>query len=110
VLHVTGGVGVEAHEFFGHYAAMLGRGMRSLPSVAAAVLTAPVDAVSRSLGWHPPLPTRALEYLTHPGTYSVDKAARLVGWTPRIDLDAGMARTRDWLVDTGLVPAPAPPD
>lgn len=105
VFHITGGVGVEAAEFFGHYAAMLGRGMRSLPSVAAAVLTAPVDAVSRTLGWHPPLPTRALEYLTHPGTYSIEKAAKILGWRPRVSLDEGMALTREWLVDTGLVPA-----
>lgn len=104
VFHVTGGVGVEASDFFGRYAAMLGRGMRSLPSVAAAVLTAPVDAVSRTLGWHPPLPTRALEYLTHPGTYAIDKAAEVLGWRPRVSLDEGMARTREWLVDTGLVP------
>src|SRR5690606_12660396 len=90
VLHITGGIGVPAHEFFGRYAELLGRPLRSLPALAAAAITAPVDAVSRSLGRHPSFPPRAIEYMTHPGTYSIAKAAELLGWEPKIDLDEGM--------------------
>jgi 2-alkyl-3-oxoalkanoate reductase len=103
VFHITGGLGVAAHEFFGHYADMLGKSLRSLPGVALRTLTGPVDAVSRSLGWHPPLSSRAIEYMAHPGTYSIAKAQQLLGWSPKVDLDEGMQRTYTWLVDTGLV-------
>jgi 2-alkyl-3-oxoalkanoate reductase len=105
VFHITGGAGVPAHEFFGAYAAMLGRGLRALPSAALRTITMPVDIVSRSLGWQPPFSARAIEYVTHPGTYSIAKAEQQLGWTPRVDLAEGMARTRAWLEDTGLVPA-----
>jgi 2-alkyl-3-oxoalkanoate reductase len=103
IFHITGGEGVTAKEFFGHYAAMLGKGMRSLPSLAARGLTVPVDIVSRGLGWQPPFSTRAVEYITHPGTYSIAKAQQLLGWEPRVSLEEGMLRTRTWLEETGLV-------
>jgi nucleoside-diphosphate-sugar epimerase len=105
VFHVTGGHGVEAAEFYGHYARMLGRPLRSLPSAAAVALTAPIETVSRNLGFAPPFSPRTLEYVTHPGTYAIGRIARAVGWRPRVSLEEGMARTRLWLVETGLVPA-----
>jgi 2-alkyl-3-oxoalkanoate reductase len=104
VFHITGGEGVTAREFFGRYADALGKSLRSLPSVAASVLTAPVDLVWRSLGWQPPVSPRSVEYVTHPGTYSIAKAQQLLGWSPRIDLDEGMTRTFVWLEETGLLP------
>jgi 2-alkyl-3-oxoalkanoate reductase len=103
VFHITGGEGVTAREFFGHYAQMLGKPMRSLPGFAAKGLTAPIDLVSRGLGWQPPFSLRAIEYITHPGTYSIAKAQQVLGWEPRISLDDGMRRTRTWLEETGLV-------
>lgn len=106
VFHVTGGEGVEAREFFGHYARMLGRPLRSLPSTAATALTAPIERVVRNLGFAPPFTPRTLEYVTHPGTYAIGKIARTVGWTPRVALADGMLRTHHWLVEAGLVPPP----
>jgi 2-alkyl-3-oxoalkanoate reductase len=104
VFHITGGEAVTAREFFGHYARMLDKPLRSLPAAAARAITAPVDLVSRNLGWQPPIHPRAVEYLIHPGTYSIAKAERVLGWTPKVPLDEGMARTRAWLLETGLVP------
>lgn len=103
IFHLTGGEGVTAREFFGWYAEMLGKSMRSLPSLAAKGLTAPVDLVSRSLGWQPPFSPRAVEYITHPGTYSIAKAKQVLSWEPTVDLEEGMARTRTWLEESGLV-------
>jgi 2-alkyl-3-oxoalkanoate reductase len=103
VLHITGGVGVPASEFFGHYARMLGIGLRSLPAVAAPALTMPVELVTRGLGRPPPFSMRSLEYITHPGTYSIAKAATLLGWEPSVGLEQGMERTQRWLADVGLV-------
>lgn len=105
ILHVTGGEGVEARTFFGHYARMLDKSMRSLPGPATVALTTPLDALSRSLGVAPPFSPRTLEYVTHPGTYSIDKIVRLTGWRPAVSLEEGMMRTRLWLVETGMVPA-----
>ncbi|HVM13423.1 MAG TPA: NAD-dependent epimerase/dehydratase family protein [Egibacteraceae bacterium] len=108
VFHITGGEGVPAAEFFGHYAAMLGTRLRSLPSSAALALAYPVKLVSRAVGWHPPMSPRAIEYLTHPGTYSIAKADRVLGWSPKVSLEEGMARTEEWLRETGLIPRSEP--
>ena len=104
VFHLAGGVGVPAREFFRHYADWLGIGLRSLPRAAAGAIAAPMELVSRGLGRKPPVTARAFEYVTHPGTYSIDKARRVLGWTPRVGLEDGMARTRDWLEEVGLIP------
>lgn len=103
VFHVTGGEPVEARDFFGRYAAMLGIRLRSLPASAATVLAAPVGIVSRAMGLQPPLSPRSVEYVTHPGSYSIAKAAQLLGWTPGVLLDEGMDRTEQWLREAGLL-------
>lgn len=104
IIHLTGGVGVTAADFFGCYAAMLGKGsLPSLPRAAALGLTAGAEKVMRPLGMAPPFSGRALEFLTHPGTYSITKAEALLGWTPQVDLEEGMARTETWLREVGLL-------
>ena len=108
VFHLTGGEGVSAKEFFRHYADWLGIGLRSLPRVAATAIAGPIELVSRGMGRKPPVSPRAFEYVTHPGTYSIDKARDVLGWTPQVSLAEGMARTRAWLEEVGLVPPPAP--
>jgi nucleoside-diphosphate-sugar epimerase len=106
VFHITGGQGVPAKEFFGHYAEMLGIGLRSVPRLAALAVAMPAQIIARSLGRNVPVSPRAIEYVVHPGTYSVEKAQRVLGWQPTVDLDEGMARTRVWLQEVGLVPTP----
>jgi len=72
-------------EFFGRYADMLGI---EIPSLAA------VDALAMGLD------PEAVKYMTRGGTYSCEKVKAL-GYTPTIDLDTGMARTRSWLERSG---------
>ncbi|CAN5313519.1 NAD(P)-dependent oxidoreductase [soil metagenome] len=103
IFHLTGGEGVSAATFFGYYAAMLGRTLPSLPRVAAMSLTSGAEKIMRPLGLAPPFSSRALEYVTHPGTYSIEKAQDLLGWTPSVSLEAGMARTQTWLRDVGML-------
>ena len=103
VFHVTGGVGVPPRTFFGHYARMLGVRLRSVPPGLARAAAPVVAGASRLLGKAPPLSGRTLEYVTHPGTYAIDKIERLVGWRPAVALDEGMDRTEAWLQAEGLL-------
>lgn len=104
VFHVTGGQGVPAADYFGRYAELLGVRLHALPATAASAITAPLGLVSRAVGWHPPLSGRSIEYVTHPGTYSIAKAERMLGWSPQVSLDEGIDRTAEWLAEIGLLP------
>jgi nucleoside-diphosphate-sugar epimerase len=44
-----------------------------------------------------------VRYLSRTGTYSIEKARRLIGYEPRIDLDEGMRHTEAWLHEQGLL-------
>ena len=101
--HITGGVGVSPRVFFGRYAAMLGVPLRSVPYPIAVAAAPLVAALFRVAGREAPLSGRTLEYVTHPGTYSVAQAARLLGWHPAVSLDEGMRRTEAWLREERMI-------
>jgi 2-alkyl-3-oxoalkanoate reductase len=37
------------------------------------------------------------------GTYGIEKASGLLGWTPAVGVEEGMARTETWLRREGLI-------
>lgn len=97
VFHVHGGAGISAAEFFGHYARVTGTRMRSVPSIAVRALAPLLERL--------PLPfsPRIVEYLSHPGSYSIEKIERTTGWRPRVSLQEGMDRTERWLRERAIV-------
>lgn len=99
VFHISGGVGVSPAEFFGHYARMTGRRLPVLPLPVVRGLAGPLSL----LGDRAPLSRRTLEYVTHPGTYSIAKAKAHLGWEPQVDLAGGMLRTEQWLREQGML-------
>ena len=104
VFHLSSGVRVAPSEFFGRYAAMLRVRVPTLPHVAVCWVLAPALGAAFGLaGRDAPISSRTLEYVTHPGTYSITKARELPGWEPVVDLDAGMRRTEAWLRVEGLL-------
>jgi nucleoside-diphosphate-sugar epimerase len=52
-----------------------------------------VEAVCVPLGVEPPLHRRRIEFWVKSRAFSIDKARRLLGYAPRVDLDEGIART-----------------
>ncbi|WP_322754251.1 NAD(P)-dependent oxidoreductase [Frankia sp. Cas3] len=116
ILHVTGGAGVSASDFFGRYARMAGV---ALPGSVPAAFVRALDSADRLLvgrRWlsgrvssrlHPrayvDLGPLALAELARTGTYSIAKIRNLAGWAPRVGLDEGMARTEVLLRERGLL-------
>ena len=45
------------------------------------------------------------ELLARPATYSIEKARRLLGYAPAVDLAEGMRRTEAWAREKGLIGA-----
>jgi nucleoside-diphosphate-sugar epimerase len=104
VFTLTGGTGVSCAEFFGHYCAMLGRrGPVVLPTRIALALAGAVTAAARLRGADTEANPTAVRYLCRRGTYSIEKARRVLGYQPKIDLPEGMARTGRWLAEEGML-------
>jgi nucleoside-diphosphate-sugar epimerase len=104
VLTLTDGVGVETREFFGRYARMLGK--QRVPAASTPVVAVAADAmdlVARLRRRESEINRNAVRYLFRTGTYSIEKARRLIGYEPRIDLDEGMRHTEAWLHEQGLL-------
>jgi nucleoside-diphosphate-sugar epimerase len=98
VFTIGGARGVPAKEFFGHYYRMLARrGPVCLPTPLAVAAASAAGSVERLRGRRTELNGASMRYLARPGGYSIDKARRLLGYEPQIDLDEGMRRTETWL-------------
>lgn len=54
------------------------------------------------LGQEVDLFPQSIDFLCRPYAYSITKAQRLLGYTPKIELEEGMRRTQQWLQTTDL--------
>ena len=104
VFTISDGVGVTTKDFFGRYYRMLGRkGPRVLPTAAAVALVAVPEGVASVSGSPTEISRESMRYFAREGTYSIEKARRVLGYEPAVDLDEGMRRTEDWLRGQGLL-------
>ena len=104
--NICDGVTTTYRDFYMRYAAMLGKA--SLPTVPAflarGAATSPGRWLRRLMGKQPPGPW-SVHFRFNPSRFSIDKASRLLGYTPSISLDEGMRRTEAWLRDAGYLAA-----
>jgi nucleoside-diphosphate-sugar epimerase len=110
VFVVSGGSDVEARDFFGRYARMLGR--RRVPVAPTAVvmtIAAALARTSRLRGAPTEVTPAAVRYLARTGTYSIEKARSVLGYSPSVNLDEGMRRCESWLRSEGLLDGVNPP-
>lgn len=68
------------------------------PLYAAAALC---EDVLRPLGIEPPLHRRRLDFYLKNRAFRIDKARRVLGWEPQVDLDTGITRTLEWYKEMG---------
>jgi nucleoside-diphosphate-sugar epimerase len=62
-----------------------------------------VEAVCVPLGIEPPLHRRRVDFWTKSRAFTIDKARRLLGYAPKVDLDEGIARTAAWYREAGWI-------
>jgi nucleoside-diphosphate-sugar epimerase len=60
-----------------------------------------VEALCVPLGLEPPLHRRRVDFWTKSRAFSIEKARRLLGYAPKVDLDEGIARTAAWYREAG---------
>lgn len=61
------------------------------------------DRVCRPLGLTPPLYPRRLDFFSKDRAFDIGKARRLLGYTPRIDLEKGLRLTAEWYRSQSLI-------
>ena len=104
VLTLSGGVGVPAGEFFDHLGRLAGVPVPTVPTwslgAAARVGGSAAALVGRSVALSPDV----AHYIgDRRGTYSIERAGRLLGWKPAVTLEDGMARVAQWARESGRV-------
>ena len=101
---LSGGHDVEAREFFGHYARMLGdRPVPVAPTAVVVAMAAALHHAGRLRGSRIEVTPGAVRYLARTGTYSIAKARSVLEYQPAVDLDEGMRRCEEWLRAEGLL-------
>jgi nucleoside-diphosphate-sugar epimerase len=60
-----------------------------------------VEAVCVPLGLEPPLHRRRVDFWTKSRAFTIEKARRLLGYAPTVDLEEGIARTAAWYREAG---------
>jgi nucleoside-diphosphate-sugar epimerase len=106
VFNLTDGRGIENSLFFGYYARLLKKGIlteRESRTQALVFKARMVDRVKKGLGRESQWNETGVRYLCRRGTYSIEKARKLLGFEPRIGIDEGMKRTEQWLSENGFV-------
>lgn len=102
--NVTDGVSTSFKQYLEHFVRMRGRGrVRTAPAPVLRVLFTAVALASRAVGRQPPATAEAIRFLSRPGTYSIDKARRVLGYEPRVSLEEGMRRVEEWLRAEGYL-------
>ncbi|HEY7413387.1 MAG TPA: NAD-dependent epimerase/dehydratase family protein [Vicinamibacteria bacterium] len=72
-----------------------------VPAAPLRWAAAAVEAVCVPLGLEPPLHRRRVEFWTKSRAFSIEKARRLLGYAPRVDVDEGVRRTAAWYREAG---------
>lgn len=61
------------------------------------------ESLCRPLGLEPPLHRRRVRFFRNNRAFNIDKARRMLGYEPRVELAEGMRRTVDWYRGQGLL-------
>ncbi|BFM15321.1 NAD(P)-dependent oxidoreductase [Maricurvus nonylphenolicus] len=103
IFNIGDGVDLTASEFFAHYYQFLGilKPVKTMSLSLAKGLSYVIQLVAKLTGKASEIGPGTMDMLSRTGSYDISKARQLIGYQPHIDLDAGMERTRVWLVEQG---------
>jgi nucleoside-diphosphate-sugar epimerase len=101
VFTLSDGIGVPCREFFEPYAKLIGRRLVTLPTPVVLGAAAVAQRLARFESGDNDVNPEATRYMLRRGTYSIEKARRVLGWEPRVGLHVGLERTIGWLREQG---------
>ncbi|MEQ6899677.1 NAD-dependent epimerase/dehydratase family protein [Nocardioides sp. YIM 152588] len=90
-------------EYFGELASWKGGKVKTLPIKVAAPALTVVGAVQRRLGMKSELGPALMHMLNRDALVSNEKARKVLGWEPAVSYDDGIARSKQWALNEGLI-------
>ncbi|MBV9311393.1 MAG: NAD-dependent epimerase/dehydratase family protein [Solirubrobacterales bacterium] len=102
IFTLTDGIGVPYLEFFTPYAELVGRRLLVVPTFAALAAASVVQQAARLAPGDNDVNRASAQYLLRTGTYSNEKARRVLDFSPRVGLAEGLDRTIAWLKEQGF--------
>ena len=104
IFTIADGYAIDTADFFAHYARMLGKsGVRTLPTPVARSIAAAGGRIEKALGRDTEMSGASIDYIAKRGSYSIEKARRILGYEPKVDLEEGMRRCEEWLRAEGIL-------
>jgi nucleoside-diphosphate-sugar epimerase len=104
IFTLTDGTKVDNRSFFVPYHRWLGKGEpRILPAPLLKAATWPVAKIAQLRGTDTDMTPATMEYFTRRNGYSIAKARELLGYEPKVSLEDGMERSREWAEKNGLL-------
>ena len=97
IFTLSDGIGIPYREFFAPYAELVGRRLLTLPAPVALGAAAVMQRAARFTPGDNDINPGSARYLLRTGTYSIEKARRMLGWEPRVTVPEGLRLTLDWL-------------
>ncbi len=94
---------VEWREFFGRYAAMVGKRARSVPVALVRGGAALAEWAARIMRRPSNVNRSMIGYIIGRCHFTIEKANRLLGWSPRVSFGEAMRRTEMWLGAAGYL-------
>jgi nucleoside-diphosphate-sugar epimerase len=98
VFNITDGDPTTWKEYYHYLADISGQARPGIAMPAVVAKTA-----LKQMGKNADILPESIDFITRAQTYSIEKAKRLLGYEPRITLAEGMARTREWLEQAGVL-------
>jgi len=104
IFNISGGITPTCAEFFSHHARMAGgKPLKTMGTPAARLLAEVARAVITTFGGTTELGGGTIDMLSRKAGYSIEKADRLIGYRPQIDLAEGMRCTEQWARESNLI-------
>lgn len=72
-----------------------------IPAGPIQLLGDAVEALCVPLGLEPPIHRRRVDFWTKSRAFTIEKARRLLGYAPKVDVEEGIARTAAWYREAG---------
>ena len=104
IFTVTGAEPVTIGDFLAYYCRMLGvERPRTVPAPVARAAARVIDSIARVRNAPNEVTPAAIDYFMRRGTYSIERARKVLGYEPAVELDEGMRRTEQWLRAQGML-------